>query len=103
MISNYLALSSEVNISLINAYQWVALHYVLYLKNLQIVWNGRLKIDNKWIRLSIFWIIIYWRENGAPKIVNKLCQYPGGFVMTLGSRLQKKKQRVQHVFWFTWD
>ena len=31
----------------------------------------RLKIDQKWIRLSIFWMIIYWRENQPPKIVIK--------------------------------
>lgn len=30
----YLALSSEVNIILINVYQWGALHHVLYLKKL---------------------------------------------------------------------
>lgn len=71
MISNYLALSSEVNIILINAYQWVALHHVLYSKNLPNFWNGWLKIDKKWIRLSIFWMIIYWQENQAPKIVEK--------------------------------
>jgi hypothetical protein len=53
----------------------------------------RLKIDQKWIRLSIFWMIIYWRENQPPKIVKKIMSVFRGVCDNLGVLLAEEKTK----------
>ena len=58
----------------------------LFEKNVNCL-EWRLKIDKKWIRLNIFGLLFI---GGRIRICDDL-----------GVPLAEKKQRFQHVFWFT--